>query len=260
MIYLLPYRDMIWNLIKRDIRSRYVGSLLGVYWSVINPLITLSVYILVFGLVLQARLPGSTSIWDFALYFSSGFLPWVAFNASVIRAASSIVENKNYVKKVPFPSEIFPITITIAELVNLIIGICIYLAIYALLRGAPSIYILFLPLAIALQVIFTFGLAFIFSSASVYFRDIPQILGSLFIIWFWATPIVYTIDLIPAAYQWIEYLNPAYYMLVLYRDALFYGKVPDLVVVIPFAVFSVLFSTLSFVVFQNTKRGFSELL
>ena len=100
MLHLLPYRGLIWNFVKRAISSKYVGSLLGMYWSVINPLITLIVYIIVFGVFLKVRLPDSTSIWDFSLYFAAGFLPWTAFQSSVMRASSSIIENKNYIKKV----------------------------------------------------------------------------------------------------------------------------------------------------------------
>ncbi len=107
MLALYNFRGLIWNFVKRDIKSKYSGSLLGLYWSVINPIITLIVYFVVFGFFLKARLPGNDNVWDFALYFSAGFLPWVAFSESVMRASRSIVDNKNYIKKVPFPSDIF---------------------------------------------------------------------------------------------------------------------------------------------------------
>ena len=109
MTSIFDYRGLIWNFIKRDISSKYVGSLLGLYWSILNPIIFLVVYIIVFGVFLNVRLPGTTSIWDFALYFAAGFLPWLAFQDSVMRASRSIIDNKNYIKKVPFPSEIFPV-------------------------------------------------------------------------------------------------------------------------------------------------------
>jgi lipopolysaccharide transport system permease protein len=260
MLHLLPYRGLIWNFVKRDISSKYIGSLLGIYWSVINPLITLLVYIIVFGVFLKVRLPDSTSIWDFSLYFAAGFLPWMAFQSSVTRAASSIIENKNYIKKVPFPSEIFPIYTTISEFVNLLIGLAIYFALFFALKGTPTVFILLLPLAILLQVMFTLSLAFFLSSGAVYFRDIPQILGAVFMIWFWATPIAYTTNLIPPDFQWIVKLNPAYYMLDIYRDALFYGKFPELNILIPFLVFSIVMLVLGILFFQKTKRGFGELL
>jgi lipopolysaccharide transport system permease protein len=260
MVSLFEYRGLIWNFVKRDISSKYVGSLLGLYWSVLNPIITLVVYILVFGVFLKVRLPGTTSIWDFSLYFAAGFLPWIAFQSSVMRASSSIIDNKNYIKKVPFPSEIFPIYTTISEFVNLLIGLAIYFFLFFILKGIPTIFILLLPLAILLQIIFTLSLAFFLSSGAVYFRDIPQILGAVFMIWFWLTPIAYTINLIPEGFQWIVKLNPSYYMLEIYRDVIFYGRFPELNILIPFLVFSIVMLILGFLFFQKTKRGFGELL
>jgi ABC-type polysaccharide/polyol phosphate export permease len=227
---------------------------------VINPIITLVVYILVFGVFLKVRLPGDTDIWDFALYFAAGFLPWIAFQTSVMRAAGSIIDNKNYIKKVPFPSEIFPIYVTLSEFVNLLISLGIFFALFVILKGVPTIFILLLPLAIFLQILFTLSLAFFLSSGSVYFRDIPQMMGAIFMIWFWATPIAYTVNLIPANFQWIVTLNPAYYMLEIYRDALFYGKLPELSIIVPFLIFSVMLFVLSLLFYQKTKRGFGELL
>lgn len=260
MLNLFPYRGLIWNFIKRDISSKYVGSLLGLYWSVINPIITLLVYIVVFGVFLKVRLPGSTSIWDFALYFAAGFLPWVAFQESVLRASRSIIDNKHYIKKVPFPSEIFPLYTTLSEFVNLFIGLGIFFALFLVLKGAPSIFILLLPVAILVQLIFTLSLAFFLSSGAVFFRDIPQIMGALFMMWFWATPIVYSINLIPRDFQWIPLVNPAYYLLELYRDALFYGKLPEAGIIVPILIFSLALFVASILFFQKTKRGFGELL
>ena len=106
----------------------------------------------------------------------------------MIRTATSIIDNKNYIKKVPFPTEIFPIYVTLSEFVNLLICLGIFFALYVILKGIPTIYILLLPLAIILQMMFTLSLAFFLSSGSVYFRDIPQMLGAIFLVWFWATP------------------------------------------------------------------------
>ncbi len=260
MLDLYNHRVLIWNFVKRDISSKYVGSLLGLYWSVINPVITLAVYFVVFGLFLKARLPGNDNIWDFSLYLSAGILPWTAFSESVMRASGSIVNNKNYIKKVPFPSEIFPVYTILSEFINLLIGLAIFMILFIILKGAPSIYIVFLPIGIVLQMMFTLSLSLIFSSATVFFRDIPQILGSLFMIWFWGTPIVYTVNVIPESMMWIVHLNPAYYMLEIYRDMLFYGRFPGLDKLLPFLLFSIIFLYISIFIFQKTKRGFSELL
>jgi ABC-type polysaccharide/polyol phosphate export permease len=260
MEQLLKYQGLVLNFIKRDISSKYVGSLLGLYWSVINPIITLVIYIMVFGVFLEVRLPGSTSIWDFALYFAAGFLPWLAFQESVVRASRSIIDNKNYIKKVPFPSEIFPVYTTLSEFVNLFIGLGIFFILLLILKGLPTVYILLLPFVILLQLLFTLSLGFFLSSGAVYFRDIPTMLGPLFMIWFWATPIAYTVDLIPAEFRWIVLLNPAHYMLEIYRDVLFYGKIPDLQIIGPFLIFSVILFMISLLFFRKTKSGFGELL
>jgi ABC-type polysaccharide/polyol phosphate export permease len=260
LLPLYKYRGLIWNFVKRDISSKYIGSMLGLYWSVINPVIMLVVYFIVFGFILKTRLPGNDNIWDFALYFSAGFLPWIAFSQSVIRASTSIVDNKNYIKKVPFPSEIFPVYIILSEFVNLLIGLSIFMILFIILKGTPSFYLVFLPIGIILQMMFTLSLSLIFSSATVYFRDIPQILGSLFMVWFWGTPIVYTINLMPESMRWILNLNPAYYLIEIYRDILLYNRFPDLDRLLPFILFSIIFLYLSSVIFQRTKRGFGELL
>jgi len=260
MVQILKYRGLVFNFIKRDISSKYVGSLLGLYWSVINPLITLMIYIIVFGVFLKVRLPGDTNIWDFALYFAAGFIPWLAFQDSVMRASRSIIDNKNYIKKVPFPSEIFPVYTTCSEFFNLLIGLGIFFILFLVLKGVPTIFILLLPFAILLQMIFTLSLSFFLSSGAVYFRDIPQILGALFMIWFWATPIAYTVNLIPQEFRWIAMINPAYYMLEIYRDVLFYGKIPNLQIIGPFLIFSVVLFLISILFFRKTKSGFGELL
>lgn len=260
MTSIFEYRGLIWNFVRRDISQKYMGSLLGLYWSVINPLITLIVYIMVFGVFLKVRLPGDENIWDFALYFAAGFLPWAAFQTSVTRTATSIIDNKNYIKKIPFPNEIFPVYITLSEGVNLLICLAIYFVLYLILKGVPTIFIFLLPLAIVLQMLFTLSLAFFLSSGSVFFRDIPQILGAVFLVWFWATPIAYTVNMIPANFYWIVTINPAYCMLELYRDALFYGKIPDMNILVPFTAFCLVLFIASVWFFRRTKTGFGELL
>jgi len=260
MVTIFEYRELLMNFVRRDISQKYSGSLLGLYWSVINPLVTLLVYIVVFGVFLKVRLPGDTDIWDFALYFTAGFIPWIAFQDSVVRASRSIVDNKNYIKKVPFPSEIFPVFINLSEFANLIIGLIIFLALYLILKGIPTIYIFLLPFAIVLQLLFTLSLSLILSGGTVYFRDIPQMLGAIFMIWFWATPIAYTVNMIPLNLQWIVAINPAFYMIEIYRDALFYGKIPELGIIIPFVLFCMMLFIISIWFFGKTKRGFGELL
>ncbi len=260
MQWALQYLGLIWNFIKRDIYSKYVGSFLGIFWSVLNPLILLVVYSLVFGLILNIRVPGSTNIWDFVLYFSAGFLPWMTLQESVTRTSRSIIDNKHYIKKVPFPTEIFPIFTVLAESVNLVIGLSIYFVLMIILKGSFSIFTLLLPFVIVLQVLFTLSLGLFLSSGAVFFRDIPHILGALMIVWFWATPIVYFIDMIPVGFQWVMHLNPAFYLIEIYHDILFYGNLPDPMNISIFLALSLVLFISGVVFFKKTKRGFGELL
>lgn len=218
------------------------------------------IYVIVFGYFLKIRLPGSDSIWDFSLYFSAAFLPWTAFQSAVIRSTSSIVDNKSYIKKVPFPSEIFPLYTTLAESINLLIGLGIYLILFLILKGIPQPVILLLPVVILLQILFTLGFSFLLSAATVFFRDIPQILGSIFQIWFWATPIVYTFNIVPEEMRWMLFINPIFYLLEIYRSILLYGTLPDLVVSGYFTGLAIFIVIISLRVFARVKRGFSELL
>ena len=257
---LFQYYELLINFVKRDFAQRYVGSLLGMYWSIINPVITLLLYIVVFGFFLKVRLPGSDSIWDYSLYFAAGFLPFLAFQSTLLRASQSIIDNKNYVKKVPFPSELFHICSTLSESINLFIGISIYFVIFLILKGIPQPVILLIPLIILLQIFFTMSIAFILSAATVFFRDIPQILGSVFLIWFWATPIAYTAHSIPENFQWILTINPMYYILEMYREVLLYATIPNPIIFLSFTGFTVFLLFVSIKIFKCVKRGFSELL
>lgn len=260
VLQFLQYHHLIKNFVKRDLQQRYVGSLLGLYWSFINPIITLAIYTVVFGYFLAIRIPGSDSVFDFTLYFAAGFLPWNAFQSTLTRASQIIVDNKNYVKKVPFPCEIFPIFVTLSESINLIIGLLIYFILYFILKGIPGVMVLLLPAIIIIQIFFTLGFSFLLSAVTVFFRDIPQIVASIFQVWFWLTPIVYLISIVPEQIRWIIYLNPMYYLLEFYRDSILYNTFPDIIQLSTFTILTISFFGISLWIFRSVKRGFSELL
>lgn len=254
------FKRLILELVKRDIRQKYIGSFLGIYWAIINPFIFLIIYCIVFGIFLKMPLPGSTSVWDYFLWFAAGFFPWMAFSEAVVRGASSIVGNSNYIKKVPFPSEIFPITIVLAEIVNLCISITIFTFLYILLKGLPTIAIIQLPIAMIFQFLFTLSLSFLLSSLSVHLRDISHMLGSILQICFWATPIIYNITVIPNGFEWIYLYNPIYYLINIYREILFYNHFLDWVEYAPFIIFTLASTIISYMIFRRLKTGFADYL
>ncbi len=252
-------RELLWNFVKRDLKARYMGTYLGFYWAIINPLILFVVYLIIFGFFFNIRLPQSTSVWDYSIYFSIGFFPWIFFNSAVLRGAQSVLDNINYVKKVSFQSEIFPLSITISEFVNLIIGFCIIIAVLAF-KGYITWLVLMLPLILILQVLLTASLSVLFSAMSVFFRDLPQILNSLLLILFWLTPITYTVDMMPWQLHRLLAFNPLHGLISAYRSILFFGHAPDVrQLIITSLTISVLF-VLSFLFFARTKRFFADVV
>lgn len=255
----LNYRELIWSFVRRDIDARYKGTVMGACWSLIHPLAAFSVYLLVFGFFLKVRMPASTSVLDFALYFSAGYFPWVFFSGVVTRAASCIVDNRNFIKKVSFPSEIFPSTIALSEGVSLVISIAIVGAFSIYLKGF-SVLLLLLPIVMLLEVIFSLACALLVSAATVFFRDVPQLLSSLFMVWFWLTPITYTADMVPKKLELFVYLNPIHHLLALYRSLLFNGTMLNVKMLLLFAIFSGIFLYCSLQIFRRAKRHFSDML
>lgn len=255
----IPYSSLLFAFIGRDVRVRYGGTVMGGLWSIINPLIMFSVYLLVFGFFLKARMAGSASVWDFALYFSAGFFPWLFFNTAVVRAATSIVDNRNYIKKVAFPVEIFPCTIILSEAISLFISMGIVFLFSIILKGFSWLLIL-LPLVLVIEMIFALACAFFVSAVTVFFRDVPQLLNSIFMVWFWLTPIAYTIDVVPEKLRFLVYLNPIHHILALYRSLLFNRAMLNIWSLLSFAIFTGVLFVFGILLFRRIKRHFSDLL
>jgi len=259
LLSLFRYRELLWNFTKRDITARYSGTLLGMLWSFLNPLILFSVYLIVFGFFLKVRLPGDQSLMSFVIYFSIGFFPWNFFASALMRMASSIIDNRNYIKKVPFPAEIFPCSIMLSEFFSLCIGLGILIVFILFIKGL-SFAIILLPIIIILQSILTYSFGLLFSAITVYFRDLAQILNSLLMVWFWLTPIAYPVEAIPAKVKTIISFNPMLQVVNFYRDILFYNKISDAWRWIIFSFFVALIFLFCVAVFQKARLKFSELL
>ncbi len=258
-VSLFYYRELLWNFTKRDITARYSGTILGVVWSFLNPLAMFLVYLVVFGFFLHMRLPGDDSFMSFVLYFSIGFFPWAFFSSALMRSASAILDNRNYIKKVPFPAEIFPYSVILSELVSLCIGFGILIIFTFFVKGI-SLVIFFLPLILIIQIILTFSFGLVLSAVTVYFRDLYQILGSTLMVWFWLTPIAYPVEIIPQKIKFFMNFNPMFWMVNFYRDILFYKMSPDVWrMIVFFLLVSVIFM-ISIIIFKKAKKGFSEML
>ena len=229
-------RVLIQNLVGRELKARYRGTVLGFFWSFFNPLLLMIVYTIVFGFIIGPRDPafGNSPIL-YALFLFCGVLPWTWFSSSSVESANVLMIQGNLIKKVLFPAEILPIVVVTSNFIHFLFGLPILLAakalIVVLIPGARPFtwHVALIPLVMIVQFVFSLGFAFLLSALTVHFRDIKDILSNLLTFWFFATPIVY-----PLTFQSIQKspflktflsLNPMTHIIGGYQSSLFYGEI-----------------------------------
>ena len=225
---LYRFRVLIQSLVGRELKARYRGTVLGFLWSFLNPLLLMIVYTAVFGLIIQPRDPafnGKPLV--YALYLFTGLLPWYWFSSSALESSNVLMANGNLIKKILFPAEVLPVVTVTANLVNFLFGLPILFILIGLFGGHYTAFILYLPLAILIQYIFTLGFSLLISALTIHFRDIKDILGNLLTFWFFATPIIYLLSNPTiqgsAALRTLLNLNPMTHIIEGYHCALYYG-------------------------------------
>lgn len=249
---LYEYRELLKTSIKKDIRGRYKNSILGVFWSFLNPLLQLAVYAIVFPLIMKSDIP------NYTVFVCCGLIPWTFFSTAISRTSFVMVENGNIIKKVYFPREILPISIVTSELVNFFISTIIILAFVLAYGMGFTWYIVFYPLILIVQYVLLIGISLLVSSLTVYFRDLQHFIGILLQLLFYATPIVYGMDIIPVSFQWILKLNPMSYIIDGYRSIFYYQRMPDLVGHgIVFAI-SIVLCIVGYFIFNKLQKRFAE--
>jgi ABC-type polysaccharide/polyol phosphate export permease len=213
------YRSIIITMAIREIQTRYVGTLAGFVWSIVNPLMMILVFWFVFSVGFKVRPIGNA---PFIVVFLCGLIPWTMFNDTLMANTNSITRNVHLVKKMVFPTEILPIVNLVASLIThgIMLGILVVLLLFN--KISFSIYNMqFLYYLVALSV-FTIGLSWCFSAINVFYRDVGQIISVVLNMWFWMTPIVWLIEIVPPDYQYIIKLNPIYYIVEGYRFSFIY--------------------------------------
>lgn len=213
-------RYMIRSMIIHDMKKRYVGSFMGIFWSVIQPLTQLLVYYFIFSVVFKMRLGPEYGGTHFTIWMISGLLPWLLFAEVIGRSPSSVLDQSTMIKKMVFPSEILPIVTLCAAIISHLIGMIILIGLLLALGGTiPIKILLIIPYLFALG-IFALGLSWLMSSLNVIIRDIGQIIVVVLNIWFFLTPIVYKYESVPVSVQKLFRLNPMLHIVDGYRVAL----------------------------------------
>ncbi len=216
-------RGLIRVMVRRDILGRYRGSFAGAFWTIISPLLLMLTYFFVFGVVLRDR---HSTRSGFALYFLSGMLPWLAFSEAVGRAPTVLIEHRNFVKKLVFAVETLPVNLVAAGLVTELFAVVLYSIFLAFARPGIPPSVLWLPVLLIPQLLFTAGLSWFLAALGAFVRDLGQVIGFVLTLWFFITPICYPETSLPPSATLLLSRNPIYVLVRGYRDIFLYNQAP----------------------------------
>lgn len=245
------YRGFILGSVKREFQARYSNSLLGVAWTLLNPLAMIIVYTVIFSHVMKARLPGVDDGLAYGVYLCSGLLTWGLFTEITSRSLSMFIDNANLLKKLSFPRICLPVIVLLNGLMNFGIIFSIFLAFLAITNRLPGLSLLALPALLAIQVAFAIGLGILLGVLNVFFRDVGQFFGIALQFWFWFTPIVYPLSVVPESVSgWIQF-NPLTPLMSSYQGIFLTGAWPDWQALLPLIASSVIVLVLGLSVFRK---------
>ena len=252
---LYAYREMIFSLIRRDLKGRYKGSALGFLWTFIIPLMQLGVYTLVFSVIMR------NGIKDYYLFLFVALIPWIFFSTSLTGGSSCIWAQQDMVKKIYFPREVLPIAFVTSQFVNMLLS---FLVVFAVLlvsgKGLNLIALLCLPVVMLVEYILAISAAMLTSAITVYLRDMEYILGIVTMAWQFLSPVMYSVDQVPEQLLPIYNLNPMTPVITAYREILYYGNVPKLSTLLHAVIFGIIVLIVGVTVFSKLKRHFAEAL
>lgn len=230
---LVRYRELVRNLVVRDLKVRYRNSVLGFLWSLVNPLLMMVVFTVVFTV-----LAGDAGIAKFPLFVLCAILPWNFFSGSVMGAVGSIVGNAHLINKIYFPREILPLSTVLANLVHFLLALIPLFVMMVIFQAPFTLYLLLLPVVLLTQLAFTLGIAFFLACLNVFFRDTGVIMDVILMAWFFLTPVFYPMERLPQSkevlgltldVQRIMYIaNPMASIIATYRSLIYYGGPPAL--------------------------------
>lgn len=250
---LYAYREMIFSLVRRDLKGRYKGSVLGFMWTFINPLLQLGVYTMVFSLIMR------NGIEDYYLFLFVALIPWIFFSTSLAGGSSCIWAQQDMVKKIYFPREVLPIAFVTSQFVNMLLS---FLVVFGVLiisgKGLNLAALMYLPIIMLVEYVMALSVAMLFSAVTVYLRDIEYLTGIVTMAWQFLSPVMYSADQVPQEVLWIFNLNPMTSVITAYREILYYGNAPKLGTLVTAIMFGVIVLIIGVTVFGRLKRHFAE--
>jgi lipopolysaccharide transport system permease protein len=249
---------LLFYFLKKDIKSKYAGSGLGLFWTILIPVVQITLFWFVFSLVMRARPYAQTNV-PYIYFLLSSFFFWLAFSEGTLRASHIIIENSEIVKKISFPKVLLPITVITSSYLLNSIGFLLFMIVYAFISTPDFVSLLIIPV-VFFQFLFSLGIGMLLSALVPYIRDLGQILGHVIQGMFFLSPIIYSIDAVPEKIRTIFYLNPMTYFASTYQTIILLKEAPPVHLFLVLAICSLLTFFIGLHTFRKLQDGFADVL
>jgi lipopolysaccharide transport system permease protein len=247
---------MLWNTTVGELRQRYAGSLMGLFWLGLSPMLLMAFYSFVYLVVFRVR-PAAMSEYEYVLYMLAGLIPFLGLSEALAVGTPSLTSNRAILLNTVFPSELVPVRAVLVSQATTAVGLALTVFV-ALLMGKLSWTMLLVPVVWLLQVMFVIGIVWVLALASLVFRDIQQSLTFVTMALMVVTPIAYTVDMVPRAVRAVVYVNPLSYFVFGFHHLIVFGRAPSAVMVGIMVALALLSYAVGFCIFQRAKKVFFD--
>lgn len=250
---LYQYRGLLFSLVQRELKARYRGSVLGFFWTFLNPTLQMLVYGLIFSVYMRQNLP------NYTYFMFVGLLPWNWFSSSLGAGASAISDRRDLMTKVRFPAQVLPATVVVTNLCNFILSLPLMVGLGLFFGVVPSWHVVAFPVVLACQLCFTLAVVYIISALNVRFRDLQHIVTNLMLIWFFLTPVLYPVTTIPEAFRHgVVLANPMAILVTSYQAIFYEHRLPDAGPLVALLVGAIALLWVASQVFERRREEFAE--
>jgi len=253
---------LFFRLVRQEFADRYAGSVLGIVWAVVHPMLLVSVFFAVFAQLMGARLPGVEELHGYGVYLIAGLLPWLAFSGTIRRTTEVLHDRRDVLSKIRLPLIVPPLCVVAGETITFLVGMLVF-ASALVVTGYPSATgaLVLLPLIYLAHQALALGIGLLLGALNVFLKDIQEFVTAVLMVWFWATPIVWVVDIVPeqiAAAQ--ATMNPAYWFVSAYQSIFALGEAPDAGLLLRLAVLAALACALALAVVRLGERHIRDYL
>ncbi len=254
------YRFFIISSIKTEFKSRFIRSKLGAFWMILHPLAQVLIYALILSQIMTAKLPGVATQYAYPIYILSGMVGWTLFSEILGKSLNVFISNGNLLKKMAFPKLALPLITIGGALINFFIFLGMMFIVFGFLGHIPYHALQWLPLLVILTLALSIGIGLFLGTLNVFIRDIGQMMEVVLNFWFWLTPIVYMISIVPEKYHTLFMINPMTGIVMGYQNILLYDKAPDFHLLIYPAIVAFISLILAMLVFYKAREEMADVL